>query len=87
MPRICGLYICMKSYQKSIPARNWNNLNELCPDFKLIMDLWLAQHPDADIYDKKQMANEIDKAIYNTKLFCIMSFRQCRYEKDKNKRL
>lgn len=59
MPRICGLYTCMKSYQKSIPAMNWNNLNELCPNFKLIMDLWLAQHPDADIYDKKQMANEI----------------------------
>lgn len=58
-PQIKGVYSCIKSNQKSIPAQNWNHLEVLYSGFKTIMDLWLNQHPDADIYDKKQMAKEI----------------------------
>lgn len=59
-PRVSGLNSCFKSYQSiSAIAKNYNNLGKYNSSFTDIMALWCAQHPDADIYDKKQMAFEI----------------------------
>lgn len=59
-PRISGFDCSFKSYQSiSSIARAYGNLGSINSSFADIMSLWCAQHPDADVYDKKQMAFEI----------------------------
>lgn len=59
-PRVSGLDSCFKSYQSiSAIARSYSDLDKYNTNFMDIMSLWCAQHPDADVYDKKQMAFEI----------------------------